>query len=110
MGCSGWGHGGWIHCEGPRWPLKRPQVLWWQQCSSSRGNERGISMGVRSGGHDEGDGKGGRRRLGLVNRVPRTCIYIKKRKIVTLKNMFKQNGSVCNNIRKDIEQGPLLMN
>ena len=39
------------------------------------GNERGISMGVRSGGRNEGDGKeGGRGRVGLVDRVSRTPI------------------------------------
>src|SRR5882724_7450929 len=35
---------------------------------------------------------------------------IKDEKIVTLKTYFKWNGSVGNDIRKNIKQGPLLLN
>jgi len=41
--------------------------LWQPRCFTSRGDEGGISLGVRSGACDEGDGKEGGRR-GLVDR------------------------------------------
>src|SRR5882724_10267936 len=56
-------------------------------CSNAQAagcNEGSVSVGVGSGGHNEGDGKeGGRGRIGLVDRDFITCISNKK--IVTLK-------------------------